>query len=62
LDKSVIILIISSYNKQQSIDFMTERNASAAPATISELLKLSGSQYRLFDIGRLVSKLPKQEF
>jgi hypothetical protein len=41
---------------------MTEKNASAAPATISELLKLSGSQYRLFDIGRLVSKLPKQEF
>ncbi|MEW6992981.1 DUF3549 family protein [Colwelliaceae bacterium MEBiC 14330] len=41
---------------------MTETTASKAPATISELLKLSGSQYRLFDIGRLVSKLPKEQF
>ncbi len=41
---------------------MTETTASQAPATISELLKLSGSQYRLFDIGRLVSKLPKEQF
>jgi len=31
-------------------------------ATISELLKLSGSQYRLYDIGRLVTKLPKEQF
>lgn len=30
--------------------------------TLSELLKLSGSQYRLYDIGRLVSKLPKEQF
>jgi hypothetical protein len=30
--------------------------------TLSELLKLSGSQYRLYDIGRLVSKLPKDNF
>jgi hypothetical protein len=30
--------------------------------TLSELLKLSGSQYRLYDIGRLVSKLPKTQF
>ena len=32
------------------------------PATLSELLKLSGSQYRLYDIGRLVNKLPKEQF
>ncbi|WP_019025835.1 DUF3549 family protein [Colwellia piezophila] len=31
-------------------------------ATLSELLKLSGSQYRLYDIGRLVSKLSKEQF
>lgn len=31
-------------------------------ATLSELLKLSGSQYRLYDIGRLVTKLSKEEF
>ncbi|TYK66360.1 DUF3549 family protein [Colwellia echini] len=30
--------------------------------TLSELLKLSGSQYRLYDIGRLVTKLSKEQF
>lgn len=30
--------------------------------TLTELLKLSGSQYRLYDIGRQVSKLPKEQF
>jgi hypothetical protein len=31
-------------------------------ATLSELLTLSGSQYRIYDIGRLVTKLPKEQF
>ena len=31
-------------------------------ATITELLKLSGSQYRVFDIGRKISKLSKETF
>ncbi|GAA0815847.1 DUF3549 family protein [Colwellia asteriadis] len=30
--------------------------------TISQLLKLSGSQYRLYDMGRLVTKVPKELF
>lgn len=30
--------------------------------TLSELLKLSGSQYRIYDMGRLVSKIPKDQF
>ena len=41
---------------------MTDTAPAANIATLSELLKLSGSQYRLYDIGRLVSKLPKQQF
>ncbi len=41
---------------------MTDTTPSTAPSTISELLKLSGSQYRLYDIGRLVGKLPKEQF
>ncbi len=41
---------------------MTDTTPSAPPATLSELLKLSGSQYRLYDVGRLVSKLPKDQF
>lgn len=31
-------------------------------STISELLKLSGSSYRLYDMGRKVSKIAKQDF
>lgn len=31
-------------------------------ATISELLQLSGSSYRIYDLGRKVTKLGKQEF
>lgn len=30
--------------------------------TISQLLQLSGSQYRIYDIGRLVTKVPKELF
>ncbi|PKH86717.1 DUF3549 family protein [Colwellia sp. Bg11-28] len=41
---------------------MTDTAPTANIATLSELLKLSGSQYRLYDIGRLVSKLPKEQF
>ncbi|TWX67215.1 DUF3549 family protein [Colwellia demingiae] len=41
---------------------MTDTAPAANIATLSELLKLSGSQYRLYDIGRLVSKLPKEQF
>lgn len=41
---------------------MTNTAPAANIATLSELLKLSGSQYRLYDIGRLVSKLPKEQF
>ena len=40
---------------------MTDIAPSNIP-TLSELLKLSGSQYRLYDIGRLVSKLSKEQF
>jgi hypothetical protein len=36
--------------------------AMNTPSSISELLKLSGSQYRLFDIGRKIDKLPKETF
>ncbi|WP_371372822.1 DUF3549 family protein [Thalassotalea aquiviva] len=31
-------------------------------ATISELLQLSDSSYRIFDLGRTVSKIPKEQF
>ncbi|AAZ25512.1 DUF3549 family protein [Colwellia psychrerythraea] len=41
---------------------MTDTAPAANIATLSELLKLSGSQYRLYDIGRLVSELPKEQF
>lgn len=41
---------------------MTTTEQTGNIATISELLKLSGSQYRLYDIGRLVTKLPKDIF
>lgn len=41
---------------------MTDTAPAENIATLSELLKLSGSQYRLYDIGRLVSKLPKEQF
>ncbi|KGJ96247.1 DUF3549 family protein [Colwellia psychrerythraea] len=41
---------------------MTDTPPAANIATLSELLKLSGSQYRLYDIGRLVTKLPKEQF
>mgnify|MGYP000166490989 CR=1 FL=1 len=41
---------------------MTDTAPATNIATLSELLKLSGSQYRLYDIGRLVSKLPKELF
>jgi hypothetical protein len=41
---------------------MTDTAPATNIATLSELLKLSGSQYRLYDIGRLVSKLPKEQF
>ena len=41
---------------------MTDTAPAANIATLSELLKLSGSQYRLYDIGRQVSKLPKEQF
>ena len=41
---------------------MTDKAPDTNIATISELLKVSGSQYRLYDIGRLVSKLPKALF
>jgi len=41
---------------------MTETVHPANIATISQLLKLSGSQYRLYDIGRRVEKLPKELF
>ena len=41
---------------------MTDTVPAENIATLSELLKLSGSQYRLYDIGRLVTKLPKEQF
>ncbi len=41
---------------------MTDTAPTENIATLSELLKLSDSQYRLYDIGRLVSKLPKEQF
>ena len=41
---------------------MTDTAPATNIATLSELLKLSGSQYRLYDIGRLVTKLPKDQF
>ncbi|MEI6894557.1 MAG: DUF3549 family protein [Colwellia sp.] len=41
---------------------MTDTTSTANIATLSELLKLSGAQYRFYDIGRLVSKLPKDQF
>jgi hypothetical protein len=41
---------------------MTDTAPATNIATLSELLKLSDSQYRLYDIGRLVSKLSKEEF
>jgi hypothetical protein len=41
---------------------MTETVHPANIATISQLLNLSGSQYRLFDIGRRVEKLSKEQF
>ena len=43
-------------------ELMTDTVPPANIATLSELLKLSGSQYRLYDIGRLVSKLSKENF
>jgi len=41
---------------------MTETVHPANIATISQLLSLSGSQYRLYDIGRRVEKLSKDQF
>jgi hypothetical protein len=41
---------------------MTDITPEKHIETLSELLKLSGSQYRLYDIGRLVNKLPKEQF
>jgi len=41
---------------------MTNTTPAKNIATLSELLKLSDSQYRLYDIGRLVTKLPKEQF
>ena len=41
---------------------MTDTPPAENIATLSELLKISGSQYRLYDIGRLVTKLPKEQF
>ncbi len=41
---------------------MTDKAPQKDIETLSELLKFSGSQYRLYDIGRLVSKLPKEKF
>lgn len=41
---------------------MTNTAPTKNIATLSELLKLSDSQYRLYDIGRLVTKLPKEQF
>ncbi|MBU2871983.1 DUF3549 family protein [Colwellia sp. E2M01] len=41
---------------------MTQPTSIQNIATISELLKLSGSQYRLYDMGRLVTKLSKEVF
>ncbi|PKI17018.1 DUF3549 family protein [Colwellia sp. 12G3] len=41
---------------------MTDTAPATNIATLSELLKLSDSQYRLYDIGRLVTKLPKEQF
>ena len=41
---------------------MTDSAQPATIETISQLLKLSGSQYRLYDVGRLVTKVPKELF
>ncbi len=41
---------------------MTDTAPAENIATLSELLKLSGSQYRLYDVGRLVSNLSKEQF
>lgn len=41
---------------------MTDQAPTQHIATLSELLQKSDSQYRLYDIGRLVSKLPKSLF
>ncbi len=41
---------------------MTETVHPANIETISQLLNLSGSQYRLYDIGRRIEKLSKEQF
>jgi hypothetical protein len=41
---------------------MTNSVQPANIDTISQLLQLSGSQYRIYDIGRLVTKVPKELF
>lgn len=41
---------------------MTDTAQPANIDTISQLLQLSGSQYRIYDMGRLVTKVPKELF
>jgi len=41
---------------------MTDTISTNNIATLSELLTLSDSQYRIYDIGRLVTKLSKEQF
>jgi hypothetical protein len=41
---------------------MTDKISTSNIATLSELLTLSGSQYRIYDMGRLITKLPKEQF
>lgn len=41
---------------------MTDNEQPKNIETISQLLKLSGSQYRIYDMGRLITKVPKDLF
>lgn len=43
-------------------NYMTNSISPTNIATLSELLTLSGSQYRIYDIGRLVTKISKETF
>ena len=55
---------IDQIQYQQLIKFtMSETpHSPASIATISELLALSNSQYRIYDLGRKIDKLSKEEF
>ena len=41
---------------------MTDKVPTSNIATLSDLLTLSGSQYQIYDMGRLITKLPNEQF